>query len=148
MQVRQAASLRHDTRAWKAQVWASFGIAAACCGIGLAWLPGADLDRAFMVMGYVFCLVAAFVLAKSLRDREIGLPDTAMWRVVAWGGFALAVGLTGWGLLRMQIHPPYKAYLGVSWMFLMSTAFTLAKTLRDAHESTQARVSGSASSHE
>jgi hypothetical protein len=24
------------------------------CGTGLAWLPGGDLDRAFMVMGYFF----------------------------------------------------------------------------------------------
>lgn len=29
---------------------------------------------------------------------------------------------------------PYKAFLGVSWLFLISSAFTLAKTLRDAHE--------------
>src|SRR5262245_11918199 len=47
--------VRRDTRAWKAQVWISFGLAAGLCAIGLAYLPGRDLDRAFMVMGYVFC---------------------------------------------------------------------------------------------
>jgi hypothetical protein len=51
-----------------------------------------------------------------------------------WGGFALAMALTGWGLWRMEINPTYKAFLGVCWLFLISTAFTLAKTLRDAHE--------------
>jgi hypothetical protein len=44
------------------------------------------------------------------------------------------MALTGWGLWRMDINPTYKAYLGVSWLFLISSVFTLAKTLRDAHE--------------
>jgi hypothetical protein len=34
----------------------------------------------------------------------------------------------------MEVNPAYKAYLGVAWLFLISCVFTLAKTLRDAHE--------------
>jgi len=34
----------------------------------------------------------------------------------------------------MDINPTYKAFLGVAWLFLISSVFTLAKTLRDAHE--------------
>jgi hypothetical protein len=34
----------------------------------------------------------------------------------------------------MDINPTYKAFLGVCWLFLISSVFTLAKTLRDAHE--------------
>jgi len=56
--------IQRDTQAWRYQVWISFGISVALCAIGLAWLPGADLDRAFMVMGYVFCLSTAFALSK------------------------------------------------------------------------------------
>lgn len=63
-----------------------------------------------------------------------------MWRLVVWGGFAVAMGLTGWGLLRMNISETYKAYLGVSWLYLVSSAFTLAKTLRDAHEAALAQA--------
>src|SRR5688572_25358454 len=40
-------AIRHDTKAWKAQVWISFGAAAGLCATGLAYLPGGDLDRAF-----------------------------------------------------------------------------------------------------
>src|SRR5450830_1227977 len=47
---------------------------------------------------------------------------------------------TGWGLLRMNISETYKAYLGVSWLYLVSSAFTLAKTLRDAHEAALAQA--------
>ena len=34
----------------------------------------------------------------------------------------------------MDINVTYKAFLGVSWLYLVTTAFTLAKMLRDRHE--------------
>lgn len=135
-----SATIHHDTKAWKAQVWISFGIAASLCAIGLAYLPGQDLDRAFMFMGYGFCLSAAFMVAKYVRDNQHQRVDTPMWGMVVWGGFALAMALTGWGLWRMDVNPTYKAFLGVCWMFLISSVFTLAKTLRDAHEARVAQI--------
>jgi hypothetical protein len=130
-------SIRKDTKAWTAQVWISFGLAASLCAIGLAYLPGQDLDRAFMVMGYVFCMSTAFALAKYVRDNEVRRSDTPMWGLVVWCGFGFAMGLTAWGLWRMEVNPTYKAFLGVCWLFLISTVFTLAKTLRDAHDAAQ-----------
>lgn len=135
---------RRDTRAWTLQVWLSFGIAASLCAIGIAWLPGSDLDRAFMVMGYVFCLSSAFALAKFVRDNERSRVDSPMWKAVVWGAFAFAMALTGWGLARLTVQPMWQAYLLVSWLFLISCTFTLAKTLRDAHEVAlaEARMAG------
>lgn len=140
--------VQRDTRAWQLQVWVSFGIAVFLCAVGLTWLPGEQLEQAFMVMGYVFCLSAAFVLAKFVRDNESaarrGAGDTPMWKLVVWGGFTVAMGLTGWGLLGMEINVTYKAFLGVSWLYLITTAFTLAKMLRDRHEADllEARMQG------
>lgn len=146
--------IQRDSRAWQLQVWISFGIAVFLCAVGLTWLPGAQLEQAFMVMGYVFCLSAAFVLAKFVRDSESatrrgvgqGAKDVPMWKLVVWGGFAVAMGLTGWGLLGMEINATYKAFLGVSWLYLITTAFTLAKMLRDRHEADllEARLKGRA----
>ena len=126
--------VQRDTRAWRLQTWISFGLALLVCGTGLAWLPGADLDRAFMVMGYVFCLSTAFALSKFVRDNAVTPSDTPLWSPVVWGGFGVAMALTGWGLFRMDINPTWKAYLVVSWLYLISAAFTLAKMLRDAYE--------------
>jgi hypothetical protein len=136
--------IRRDTRAWQLQVWISFGVAATLCAVGLAWLPGDDMDRAFMVMGYVFCMSAAFALAKFVRDNQARKVDTPLFALVVWCGFALAMSLTGWGLWRMEVNPSYKAFLLVSWLFLISNVFTLAKTLRDKHDADlhEARVAG------
>nr|WP_315228329.1 YiaA/YiaB family inner membrane protein [uncultured Albidiferax sp.] len=142
MQVSTPVPTQRDSKAWSLQVWLSFGIAIFVCAVGLAYLPGQDLDRAFMVMGYFFCLSAAFVLAKFVRDNERAradastarTADTPMFKLVVWGGFFLAMGLTGWGLARMEVNETYKAFLGVSWLYLITSTFTLAKTLRDKHE--------------
>ena len=141
-------SVQRDSRAWQLQVWISFGIAVFLCAVGLAWLPGEPLEQAFMVMGYVFCLTAVFGLSKFVRDnegsRQSSGGDTPLWRFVVWGGFAVAMLLTGWGLLGMNINDTYKAFLGVSWLYLITTAFTLAKMLRDQHEANlrEARLQG------
>ena len=139
-----AFQIRRDSRGWRTQVWLSFCLAIALCGGGLVWLPGVDLDRAFMVMGYLFCLTSAFGLSKFIRDNDKRRNDTPGWRYVVWGGFFLAMGLTAWGLWRMDVQPVWKAYLAVSWLYLISSVFTLAKTLRDADEADvlEARLQG------
>lgn len=141
--------IHRDSKPWQLQVWVSFLIAVFLCAVGLSWLPGRDLDRAFMIMGYFFCLSAAFVLAKYVRDQEKSLDegklaDTPMFKLVVWGSFFLAMSLTGWGLWRMEINETYKAFLGVSWLYLITCSFTLAKTLRDKHEAdlNNARMQG------
>lgn len=146
--------IHRDSKAWQLQVWVSFGLAVFLCGVGLAYLPGTDLDRAFMVMGYFFCLSAAFVLAKYVRDQEKAqaegrMADTPLFKVVVWAGFVLAMALTGWGLLQMDVNETYKAFLAVSWLYLITCTFTLAKTLRDKHEAdlAEARMEGRRSRH-
>jgi hypothetical protein len=42
--------------------------------------------------------------------------------------------MTAWGLFRMNIGAWEKGFMLVSWLFLVSTAFTLAKTVRDKQE--------------
>ena len=144
-------SIQRDTRAWQVQIWISFGLAVFLCATGLSWLPGEALDRAFMVMGYVFCLSTAFMLSKFVRDSQQAAErgsesarDVPMWKLVVWGSFFTAMGLTGWGLLRMEISETYKAFLGVSWLYLITCTFTLAKTSRDAYEAdlSEARMQG------
>jgi hypothetical protein len=42
--------------------------------------------------------------------------------------------LTAWGLFRMDIGSWEKGYMVATWLYLMSSAFTLQKAIRDRHE--------------
>lgn len=126
--------MQRDTSGWRLQVWISFAVAVFAAGAGVLQLPGAELDRAFLAIGFFFCLFACFAVAKTLRDNRDGQVDTSSWVMTVWVAFAAAIALTAWGLWRMNIPPWQKSYMIVSWLFLVSSAFTLAKTLRDAHE--------------
>ena len=90
--------IHRDSKPWQVQVWAFFLIAVFLCAVGLSYLPGRDLDRVFMVMGYFSCLSAAFVLAKYVRDQEktqTDVKDTPMFKLMVWGGFFLPMARTG-----------------------------------------------------
>ena len=126
--------MRRDTSSWRLQVWLSFGLAVGACGVGVIQLPGQELDRAFLALGLFFCLFSSFAVAKTLRDNRDGQVDTASWVMTVWAAFAAAIALTAWGLWRMNIPSWEKGYMAVSWLFLVSSTFTLAKTVRDGHE--------------
>lgn len=126
--------MQRDTNAWRMQVWLSFGIAILACGVGVVQLPGQELDRAFLALGMFFSLFSSFAVAKTIRDNRDGQVDTASWVMTVWVAFAAAIALTAWGLWRMNIPGWEKNFMVVSWLFLVSSTFTLAKTVRDAHE--------------
>jgi hypothetical protein len=126
--------MQRDTNGWRLQVWLSFALAVLACGGGVVQLPGQELDRAFLALGLFFNLFASFAVAKTIRDNRDGQIDTASWVMTVWVAFFAAVSLTAWGLWRMNIPVWEKSYMLVSWLFLVSASFTLAKTLRDAHE--------------
>ncbi len=126
--------MQRDTQSWRNQVWISFALALTACVIGVLWMPGQELDRAFLALGLFFCLFATFALAKTVRDNRDGDIDTASWKMSVWVAFTAAFCLTAWGLWRMNIGEWQKGYMVVSWLFLVSATFTVAKTVRDSHE--------------
>jgi hypothetical protein len=128
--------MQRDTRGWRAQVWISFVVAMSCATVGVLRLPGQELDRAFLAIGLFFCLFATFAVAKTTRDNRDGQVDTNAWVMTVWVAFAAAVTLTAWGLFRMKIEEWQKYYMLVTWLFLVSSSFTLAKMLRDEQEAT------------
>ena len=126
--------MQRDTQGWRTQVWISFALAVLACGIGVLRLPGQELDRAFLAIGLFFCLFSSFALAKTVRDNRDGQVDTSSWKMTVWVAFAAAFSLTAWGLWRMNIGEWQKGFMLVSWLFLVSSTFTVAKTIRDKHE--------------
>lgn len=139
--------MQRDSNGWRIQVWVAFGMAVLMAGIGVINLPGAELDRAFLAIGFFFCLFSSFAVAKMIRDNRDGQVDTAAWVLTVWIAFGIAVALTAWGLWRMDIPSWQKGYVACSWLFLISSTFTLAKLIRDAQEADlMERNSGKAAS--
>lgn len=126
--------MQRDTNSWRIQVWASFVLSLLACAWGVFGAPGQDLDRAFLAIGVLFSVFSCFAVAKTQRDNRDGQVDTHGWVMMVWIALAAALALTAWGLWRMEMDAWIKRYLAVSWLFLVSSTFTLAKTLRDRHE--------------
>ena len=67
-------------------------------------------------------------------ERTVMDMDTGAWRMQVWIAFALALFLTTVGIWFLPVDPWIKGYLGLGLYFTVSSCFTLAKTIRDAHE--------------
>ncbi len=69
--------------------------------------------------------------------ESVHLQDTSAWRFQVVAAFAIALGLTTVGVFYLPVTTWVKGYLLMGLYFTVSSAFALAKTLRDAHESTR-----------
>ena len=63
--------------------------------------------------------------------------DTGAWRFQVVATFVIALALTTGGILYMPLEVAAKGYLLMGLYFTVSSAFGLAKTLRDNHESSK-----------
>lgn len=68
---------------------------------------------------------------------SIDLKDTSAWRFQVVAAFAIALVLTTGGVFYLPVSAWIKGYLLMGLYFTVSSAFGLAKTLRDAHESSR-----------
>jgi hypothetical protein len=125
---------RRDTPAWIGQVWAAFAASVLLCGIGVVNIASKGNDRAFLTLAFFFCLSATITLAKTIRDNRFAQVDTRPWIMQAWAAFAIAIGTTAWGLMRLDVGVWERGFMISSGLFLISSAFVLAKTVRDNHE--------------
>jgi hypothetical protein len=57
--------------------------------------------------------------------------DTGSWKIMVWLGFGISLALSAWSIYRMEIDYWHKISIISSSLFLISSAFTLSKTIRD-----------------
>lgn len=60
--------------------------------------------------------------------------DSAGWLIFVHAAFAVALGLTCFGIFWLSVDPWIKGYFVMGLCFTVGSSFTLAKTLRDQHE--------------
>jgi hypothetical protein len=60
----------HDTEAWYAYTWISFGLSLCITLFGIYYMPIDLWIKGFMIMGLFFTVGSTFTLAKTIRDRH------------------------------------------------------------------------------
>ena len=120
-----------DTSAWILQTWLSFAIAMGMAAYGLVNLPIDLWQKGYLTMGLFFTLCSTFALAKTIRDNHRRRVDTGAWVMQAWAAFIAAALLTGTGIWHLNVEFWVQGYAAIATLFVVTTAFTLAKTLRD-----------------
>jgi hypothetical protein len=123
---------KKDTNAWIMQSWLSFGIALVAAIYGVYTLNITDgWIKAFMIFGVFSSVASAFTVSKTIRDNKEQQRDTHAWIMQTWLTFGLTVFMTGAGLWNLTGDGTIKGYITVAYLFALSSAFTLAKTIRD-----------------
>jgi hypothetical protein len=120
-----------DTSAWVMQTWLSFVIAVIVAGYGLINMEIDIWQKGYLTMGLVFTLGSTFSLAKTIRDNRSRRIDTGAWMFQVWAAFLASSILTGAGIWNLNVEFWMQGYAAVALLFVVTTAFTLAKTLRD-----------------
>ncbi|PZO35284.1 MAG: hypothetical protein DCF19_24215 [Pseudanabaena frigida] len=67
--------------------------------------------------------------------RQTGLgKDTPAWILQVWAAFIISTAGTGAGIFFLEGNTWQKAFVGMGYVFSISSTFTLAKTIRDNQE--------------
>lgn len=74
-----------------------------------------------------------------MSKLENGAVHSPAWVVQTWLSFVLAVGVTGMGIWFLPVDAWVKAFMAMGLLFSVGSTFSLAKTVRDQHESESLR---------
>ncbi len=70
---------------------------------------------------------------------EASQHHSSAWIAQTWISFAAAVGVTSMGIWFLPVDPWVKAFMAMGLLFSVGSTFSLAKTVRDQHESESLR---------
>ena len=70
---------------------------------------------------------------------EASQTHSSAWIAQTWISFAAAVGVTSMGIWFLPVDPWVKAFMAMGLLFSVGSTFSLAKTVRDQHESDSLR---------
>jgi hypothetical protein len=121
-----------DTFAWIFQIYAAVAIAFASSLYGIWGLAGMHFE---MISICLFLAVyVAITLQKMIRDNQKEERDTLIYRAIPWIGLVFAFVFTWRSLKTLPIDHWHLAQIITSFLFVISSVFVLAKTIRDQKE--------------
>ena len=73
----------------------------------------------------------------AMSETPVNQQNTAAYYGQAVAAFSIALAATAIGILRLQADAWVRAFLGIAVLYLVTSAFTLAKVIRDRQEAGQ-----------
>ncbi len=74
-----------------------------------------------------------------MSKMEAGPVHSSAWVAQTWISFVVAVGITAMGIWFLPVDVWVKAFMAMGLLFSVGSTFSLAKTVRDQHESESLR---------
>ena len=74
-----------------------------------------------------------------MSKMEAGPAHSSAWVAQTWISFVVAVGITSMGIWFLPVDVWVKAFMAMGLLFSVGSTFSLAKTVRDQHESESLR---------
>jgi len=71
----------------------------------------------------------------SRTQPDLSPTHSAAWVAQSWVSFVVAVGATALGVWCLPVDAWVKGFLAMGLLFTVGSTFSLAKTVRDMHES-------------
>lgn len=112
--------------------WAALALGIVSFVVGL-WNATMTLsEKGFYGTVLMLGLFAAVSLQKSVRDREEGLPVSALYLGLSWAVVALSIVMLVVGLVNSGMLPSEKGFYGLAFALALFAAVAVQKNVRDA----------------
>jgi uncharacterized membrane protein YiaA len=114
--------------------WLAFAIGAGAFLFAAWYAPAAEEpDRFFLYTAALFSFFGSLAVSKSVRDRQEGIPVTALFYGVSWFAAALPFVLVVYYLTyySAEIDAVYRGLLGVAYVLSTFALLSIAKNERD-----------------
>lgn len=119
------------TAAFIGAAWVALLAGAATYLIGLWNATMALNEKGYYFTILMYGLFSAISLQKSVRDRNDGIPVTAMYFGLCWFSVLLAILLLVTGLWNATLASSEKGFYAMSFLLSLFAAVTVQKNVRD-----------------
>lgn len=123
------------TAAFKGASWAALMVGVAAYLIGLFNATMQLNEKGYYFAVLVFGLYASVSLQKAVRDKEEGIPVTAIYYGISWFALVVSISLMAIGLYNAgSIVLSEKGFYGMAFVLSLFAAITVQKNIRDTQQ--------------
>lgn len=128
----EANTLGRPTAAFVGASWLALAIGFTLYCVGL-WNANMELvEKGYYLAVFLFGLFAAVALQKAVRDRDEGIPVTALFLGVSWAGLLISIALLSIGLFNAQdLLRSEKGFYGATYVLAIFAVVVVQKNVRD-----------------